>query len=271
MDINIASEKGSGKINEDSFISTNSTFGVFDGAASLTKWKNDAGKTGGYIASNVVAREFTDPDAQISDIARTANKILRQSMTKSGIDVSLGKNRWSTTIAAVRVNDNTFDWVHIGDSVIIALYRDGSYKLISPYHNHDVEVLALVKSLSGKKIGNLWEYEPFLKASTILQNNRNITYGVLDGSNEALNFINSGTENLDNISNILLLTDGCFIPQENPTGKEDFDTLVKLFKKKGLIGLKDYIRRLQQKDPNLWKYPRFKQSDDYTAIALNFN
>lgn len=269
--VEIISEKGTGLINEDSFVALNNTFGVFDGAASIVKYRDNFNKTGGYLASNIAAKELGNENQSLFNLARGANEKLKLRMLEAGIDISKGVNRWSTTIAAVKIEDGKFDWVHIGDSVIIVIEKSSSFRIISPYHNHDVEVLQLVKSFSGKEIGNLWEYPPFLEASIKLQNNRNITYGVLDGSEDAEKFINKGSENLENIKHILLLTDGCFIPQENPDGNEDFDAIVKIILKEGGTGLLNYIRQLQKNDPKLWKYPRFKQSDDFTCINLEFN
>lgn len=271
MRIEIISEKGSGKINEDSFCASKNTFGVFDGAGSLTKFVDENQRTGGFIASHLVANIFAKEDKPLCDIAVEANSALKNAMTAKSIDTTQGVNRWSTTVSAVNINKNNFEWVSIGDSVIIAIKKDGTFEIVSPYHNHDVEVLQLVKGLSGKNIGNLWDYEPFLKASTILQNNRNITYGVLDGSEEAKKFIQNGKMPLEKIQSILLLTDGCYIPQENPDGNEDFAGIVKIFQEKGLTGLYNSVRQIQIEDPNLWKYPRFKQSDDFTAIAINFS
>lgn len=273
MKITVLSERGSGspdKLNEDSFINQGNTYGVFDGAGSFTKYIDEKNRTGGYLASNIAAKNFSDESKSLLTSAYEANKNIQETMIEKGIDVSQGVNRWSTTIAVVRLNKDTFGWVYIGDSVILIIRRDGSHDLLSPYHNHDVEVLQLVKSLSGKDIGNLWEYEPFIKASTILQNNRNITYGVLDGSENAKKFISTGTESLKDIAHILLFTDGFLIPQENPDGKEDFQSLVSIFLKSGVDGLKQCIQEIQNSDPKSWKYPRFRQRDDLTMVAISF-
>ncbi|MEK7120693.1 MAG: PP2C family serine/threonine-protein phosphatase [Patescibacteria group bacterium] len=270
MKVSIINRKGSGNTNEDFFCANNNTFGVFDGAASLNKFLDKESNSGGFLASHKVAETFMLSNKDLVETVEAANMSLRESMLSKNVDISRGVNRWSTTLSVVRINENNFDWVNVGDSVIISINRDGSHKVVSPYHNHDVEVLKLVKSLSGQKIDNLWEYEPFIQASTILQNNRNVTYGVLDGSVEALKFIDHGTEPLECIKYILLLTDGCYIPKENPDGSEEFGTIVEIFKKNGPEGLYMYIRKLQHSDKKLWKYPRFKQSDDFTLISLEF-
>jgi hypothetical protein len=38
----------------------------------------------------------------------------------------------------------------------------------------------------------------------------------------------------------------------------------------GLKRGRDYIRELEESDPNCWKYPRHKKSDDIAAIAISF-
>ena len=76
--------------------------------------------------------------------------------------------------------------------------------------------------------------------------------------------------NLDNVTNILLLTDGLFLPQEDPNKGEVFDTLVKFYLVNGLTKLKDYVRNLEESDSKCIKYPRFKKHDDITAISVDF-
>ena len=181
-----------------------------------------------------------------------------------------GVNRWSTTASIVRVYEDHFEWANIGNSSILVINEDETYNLISPYKNHDLEVLQLVKDLDKDKINNLWKYQPFVDASIELQNNRNITYGVLDGSKEAESFISEGVVSLENIRHILLLTDGCYIPQQNLSNDEDFSTLTNIFLEDGIKGLKNYVRDLENSDPKLEKYPRFKKSDDLTMIAISF-
>lgn len=269
MDIKKLTEQGSGKVNEDSLFASENTFGVFDGATSLEKYMNEDGLTGGIIASRFVSKTFSQ-DKELSEILKEANTQLRELMLSSGVDIKQGINRWSTTASVVRLYENYFEWANIGDSSILVIDEDETYNLISPYKNHDLEVLKLVKDFDKNKIDNLWEYQPFVNASIKLQNNRNITYGVLDGSKEAESFISGGTVSLENIKHILLLTDGCYIPQQNPSDDEDFSTLTNIFLKDGVDGLKNYVRDLENNDPKLEKYPRFKKSDDLTVIAISF-
>ena len=69
---------------------------------------------------------------------------------------------------------------------------------------------------------------------------------------------------------MLVFTDGLIIPKEDPHAVDDFSTTVKLFQEGGLQKVRDYIRQVENTDPNCWKYPRYKKSDDIAALAISF-
>ena len=98
----------------------------------------------------------------------------------------------------------------------------------------------------------------------------NITHGTLTGEPEALNFLKTGRESLEKIKHILLFTDGILLPKEDPKSPDDFATFTHLFLKGGLKELKNYVRKIEKSDPYCWKYPRYKQYDDITAVAITF-
>ena len=108
--------------------------------------------------------------------------------------------------------------------------------------------------------------EPLAK----LRAKTNEAYGVLNGEEFAENFIKTGEEKLENVRHILLFTDGLMIPKADPTGKDDWKLFADLFMQGGLENMKNFVRNLQKDDPKCWKYPRYKQHDDISAISLTF-
>lgn len=96
----------------------------------------------------------------------------------------------------------------------------------------------------------------------------NIDYGVLNGDPRAENFLNQGMESLDEVTDILLFTDGLSIPKQVPEKRKDYTSLVKAYLALGLNGVKDMIRHKEDTDPLCMAYPRFKCNDDITAIAV---
>jgi hypothetical protein len=99
----------------------------------------------------------------------------------------------------------------------------------------------------------------------------NIRYGVLNGEPAALDFLRHGYEELDNVSDILLFTDGLFLPRENPLEDSDWCSFVNLYRQGGLQAVRDHVRYLQRQDPTLKKYPRFKLHDDIAAVAIKMH
>jgi hypothetical protein len=97
----------------------------------------------------------------------------------------------------------------------------------------------------------------------------NNAYGVLNGEVEALDFLQSGSQSLDNVRNVLVYSDGLMLPQRNPESQQDLEMFVSLYKRGGLSCLRDHIRGKQLEDIGCRKYPRFKTHDDISAVALS--
>jgi hypothetical protein len=268
MQVHFLIEKGSGPLNEDNLVITQNIFGVFDGVTSLDNYRDPHGNTGGLLASRIAKRVFEKGGKPLVDLALEANSLLREEMLKHGIDLSKKVSLWGTTAAVVQINRDTFDWIQIGDSQILVLYNENSYKLLVEDYDHDLETLILWKELADKKVKNIREFllEPLQKA----REKANVSYGVLNGEREMMGFLNRGTEDLENVRHILIFTDGLFIPQENPLRKDPFGPLVSLFLEGGLERIRDYVREREKSDPECWKYPRFKPHDDMAAISISF-
>ena len=59
MRVETISLKGSGTLNEDTLLAKKNIFAVFDGATDLNGYKNTQGKTGGFLASQLVKKYFS--------------------------------------------------------------------------------------------------------------------------------------------------------------------------------------------------------------------
>lgn len=255
-------------MNEDSVVVNGNLFGVFDGATSLDKTTFDDGVTGGYLASTIAGKEFRTNDAPLFDLALRANTAILDEMLSKGVDVAKKENLWSTSAAVGRVENGRFDWVQSGDSLILVIHEDGSYALLVQDYDHDLETLKMWKETEADRSGTILEE---LNAQIRkVRAGMNITYGVMNGEEQALDFLRHGSVDLDGVQHILMFTDGLFIPREDPETSSDFDQLVSLFLDGGLEAVRDYVRSLEKTDPGCRRYPRFKAHDDIAAIALSF-
>jgi serine/threonine protein phosphatase PrpC len=269
MKVSFISDKGSSFVNEDNYLIGDNIFGVFDGATSLDWYIDSDGKTGGLLASSIAKEVFGENKKLLRNLAINANNAIKDKMISRGIDVSNRMNLWSTSAAVVRINDNLIEWLQLGDSLILVIYNDDSYKLIVEDYDHDKETLIMWKELWQKKVENIRKKlnDQILKIRTGM----NIDYGILNGEDKMLNFVNEGSLTWKNVKYILLFTDGLFIPKEDPRDQDDFRILIDLFLEGGLEKIKNYIRALENQDPNCWVYPRFKQHDDIAAISITFD
>jgi serine/threonine protein phosphatase PrpC len=261
-------EQGSGRLNEDVLLIEGETFGVFDGATSLDTNLYYDGMTGGLLAAQLSAQAFRNENKDLHSCMEEANHSIREAflLNNPGTERHL---LWSTSGAVVRLRDNFFSYCQTGDCLILLLKKDGNHTLITPATNHDNETLTLWKNSNvplGAKIHDIMA-EQIRKVRLQM----NSTYGVLNGEPEAMDFICHGVESLENVSDILLFSDGLFLPSPIPNEEHDWKTFTNLYKHGGLQNIRNYIRTLEQQDPHLRTFPRFKQHDDIAAIALHFH
>ncbi len=267
MKINYIFDAGSSK--EDSYLIKDNLFAVFDGFDSLDKFVDQRGITGGLIAATIAKDVFSQNKGILKNLAVKANREIQEKMIDLNIDVKNKSSLWGTILAAVRIRNNSFDWIQLSDSLILVIFKDNSYKLLIEDFDHDGEVLKIWKELAEQKKENIREIissGPLIE----LRAKANKTYGMLNGEEEAISFLKTGKENLQNVKHILLFTDGLMIPKENPIGVDNWKLFVDLFLEGGLKNMKNFVRNLQQEDPLCWKYPRYKQYDDMAAISISF-
>lgn len=266
MKIEYILEKGTGQLNEDAIVIEEKLFGVFDGATSLNKKTFENGKSGGFLASSAAEKVFRKNHFPLVDLARDANAAIYGRMMAHGVDLRCKENLWSTSAAVVRIKDNTLEWVQTGDAYIILIFDDGSHRVLVEQDDHDYETLCLWPLERGD--GVLGIESALADQIRKKRCEMNLTYGVLNGEEKALDFLNHGFEPLDHIKDLLLFTDGLSIPTRTPERKRNFAPLVDLYQTLGLNGLKKKIRQMEGLDPHCIRFPRFKPHDDIAAISI---
>ncbi|MBU2509971.1 protein phosphatase 2C domain-containing protein [bacterium] len=268
MQINSIFEKGTGAINEDFYCISGNLFGVFDGATSLTDTVYEDGVTGGFLASNIAGKTFANNNASLASLAEKANQAIADAMAEREVNLYQRENIWCTSAAVVRVHKELFEWVQTGDCLILVIFEDGTHEVLIKGFDHDLETFQLWKKFADTSHNPIMsEMAEQIKR---VRSQMNVTYGVLNGEQCALDFLNHGGKSLQGIKNILLFTDGLFIPHRDPKEKEDFKLFAQLFRKGGLANVKNYIREVEETDGECRIYPRFKVHDDIAAIALTF-
>ncbi len=260
--------KGFGNLNEDELLIKDKIFAVFDGASNLVKFINKKGETGGKLAAKIAKEIFLKNDKSLKQLAIEANNQILEAMKKEGINTNQKEALWATSFASVRLKNNGAEFFSIGDCLIFVLFKNDSHKLLTQYMDHDLETMIKWKKLANKKTKNIWKV---LKSQIDkVRRGANIKYGCLNDQKEAIKFFKFGKIRLENIKSMILFTDGLLLPKENPEESENWNIFVKIYKKSGLKGILKHVRSLERKDPNCWKYPRFKLHDDVAAIGIDF-
>ncbi len=255
-------------MNEDFHFVDGNLFGVFDGATSLSPRVYENGVTGGFLAANIAGGTFRKNNNTIFDLAINANKAIGDAMVERGVCLERKHHRWNTSAAVVRIKKDTFEWIQIGDCLVLVIYKDGTHHVLTDNFDHDLGTLKLWKESAPNTS------EPILSAlkdQVIKVRGRvNIDYGALNGEKEAISFLNSGSGKLDVVQHIVLFTDGLFIPKQKPEERTDFTLFSELFQEGGLGSVRDFVRGIEKTDVTCRKYPRFKTHDDIAAISLTF-
>lgn len=259
-------EQGSSEINEDTLLLGKNIFGVFDGATSLNGRRYSQSRTGGMLASSIACSVFSKNCYPLIELAESANKAIYEGMLAHGVDLSARESYWSTSAAVVRIKEKGIEWIQTGDAFIILIYNDNSYRVLGELADQDYETLSLWKQKSEQS--SILIHQALKEQIKKTRDGMNRSYGVLNGEKEAVHFLRSGIEFLENVQEILIFTDGLNIPVEIPEREKNFDTLVNLYLSLGLQGLQEHIREIEKEDPACRKYPRFKCHDDIAAISI---
>ncbi|MEK7079653.1 MAG: protein phosphatase 2C domain-containing protein [Patescibacteria group bacterium] len=272
MRVEYVLDKGSGEMNEDSLLISKSIFGVFDGLTSLTKYKDNRGVSGGLVASRLVKEEFEKhPSLPLENIVKISLQKLEKIMVDRNIDLTKKEERLSTTLAVVRTSNDLLEYIQVGDSPIIIINKDGTHEVIMSSNNSDKKALLLWMKFTHEEGIREWGKDKRMMDQLLMdRHGANVRFGTLNGEKEVLGFIKTGTKKISEIKQILITTDGLFLPQENPSEGEKIEELIDLYQKMGLKKLKDYVREVETKDTQ-FKYPRFKLHDDMAAISLTFD
>ncbi len=259
-------EKGAGKLNEDVLLREANIFGVFDGATSLDSCNFEGGLTGGKLAAHLAAEAFRE-GGDLKRCAKDANNRIRDAILQSKINTEIRHKLWSTSAAVIRIFSNSCEFCQTGDSLILLLDKHGGHTLLTPETDHDRETLTMWKNTKVRPQETIQE----TLADQILKVRRemNISYGVLNGEPEAMDFLTHGRVDLNDISDILLFTDGLFLPKSMPSTKSDWTTFTSLYREGGLKRIRNYVRDKESQDPECRSYPRFKHHDDIAAIAIS--
>lgn len=279
--IDLISEQGNpAKNNEDSIFADadRGIAGVFDGASDLVGFKTPDGMTGGAVASRIAAStlETSRTEQTLTDIILSANGRIDEIQREFGLDPNNKEARFCTTgaIARVRISetgDKVIDLLQIADSVAIVIKEDGSVEVPLGLFDQDEESMQLWTQMiaEGMTAEQILQDERMQAQIKSKRSESNVTYGVLNGEDDAAEFIRTTTIPAEGVSKIILLSDGLFIPKENPSGEDSWAEIARKESEGGIKAVLEYVRSIESTDPDCIRYPRFKQHDDASGAVLD--
>lgn len=173
---------------------------------------------------------------------------------------------------------NSLEVAQLGDAICLLILKDGTTKLAfqSPSITEDVEAIRLALKISKEKNISLKKAFLYKDIANCMVRGRSKEndksgkgYGAINGKSSASKYLMSRIEQLDGIKSVIIMSDGMIPPKNNLSNKLDWESVSQLIQERGSKGLYDYTSRLQLSDPNLIKYPRFKNHDDATCIVID--
>ncbi|MGP4105921.1 protein phosphatase 2C domain-containing protein [Virgibacillus sp. L01] len=284
MEITKVYKKGDKEINEDAYVINEDSriFAAIDGATGLDGIP-------GYVASQAVQEELQQltqakslyESMQISNEKLNGKAVeyyetnFRKLDTPS-INEIPKRQRSSTGVAAVQFDQKglAFDYFHVGDCMLFLKYENGeirtvTYDLVQYLDQVAINEVVKLREADGNEldIRDLRE-----KVKPILLQNRdklNSTdgYSVIDGSDEAFDYIEYGRISLNRVTGILLLSDGLLLPTELDE-TDAWSKTAEIAFTSGLDGLLGEVDKREEADPQCIKYPRMKQRDDKTGVLV---
>lgn len=270
--------KGVGQTNEDACFIDEAAhrFAVIDGATGLSKLS-------GEIAARKLKEALGATEKSLRDCLHLANELLQKEMLAAKVDVfALSKSERSTCgFVAIELKGNRLEYMHAGDCMLFIRYMDGQVREVTYDHLaklDGVSIAQMHEKIKQMLDGGHPESSDVVKEarsqiqSTIVAN-RNLLnsmegYGVFDGTEEALAFMDFGNIALQNVEQILLVSDGLQLPSHKVMNPDAWIETANYAFTHGLQALYEKVVELENEDPHLVKYPRLKFSDDKTGILL---
>ncbi|MGP4077881.1 PP2C family serine/threonine-protein phosphatase [Halobacillus sp. K22] len=240
-------------------------YGVLDGATPLEEFKDEKGHNGAYLAAQIFKEHFESLGAgtDLTEEVREANLKLYHQMLAYGVDVSKGYKRWSTCVAIVQLEETHINYVQLGDSMIVAGYKDKSAELLTKDTVKGISSRAILKRETDRANGiDVLDERYYENKLNQLRYNRSMAnqlegYTVANGMKETNLYLQKGRIPSEDLNDVLLVTDGLFHPEYD---------LINSYKQIKEIGLTPYINELTKELRNL-----SISIDDRTAVHLTFN
>jgi len=186
--------------------------------------------------------------------------------------------RYETPFASLMLavaHDISLEFLWYGDCAAIVGFADGRVEIVGEAIEKRRRESARVKRLAeskGEMAAAVSVREDFLPALRAARNTVNTEKGGYLFGPEAIAADHARTQRVDSAAgmHVLLVSDG-FLALASDYGKYDVPGLLGAAIAKGLPELGRELRAVEETDPDGRAFPRFKKSDDATAVLLKLD
>ncbi len=274
------------KLNEDAFAITydekNLIAAIFDGTTSLKPIKSLGAQTGARFASHFLKNTLHQINTNQSprELLLQLNKnLLEKSLQFEGATMHDTHTLPSSTATIIKINfeKNIVTFAHVADSLGIVYLKNDISKIFTKDTNNkfDTEMFSLIakiakeKNISPREARQDEGFKQALVDMFIKRNNNpdGSGSGVVNGDPEVEQYIQNGSVPLDDITHILLATDGLIPVGWSEQKEQDRQKLLTEIQSGGFQKIVTIKKQNEDADPD-WNHIRYKHSDDATGILI---
>lgn len=276
MEIKKISKPGN-EINEDCATTVKNGAWVLDGATGLNNkelFHKESDAKGLVKFYDEFFKKNYESEYNLSEIVKDSINNYWQKLQNYNIKSIDAIDIPSSGAALVRWNSNQFNYLVLGDCIILIELMDGSIKRIYDERLEKLDSIVLNKMDKLIKNKNYTALEAVEKCKNLLITNRQLKnkkegYWVLGIDDNAVDNALTGAINLKSVKKVILATDGFYalVNKYNEYSERD---LFEVLKKNSINSLYNELREIESKDNKCTKYVRFKKSDDASLIYIDF-
>lgn len=265
------------RVNEDIAYAENNYGWVIDGATGLNK-TNLTGSKGdvywfvnewnNYLKDNILDKSKDIKEIVSKGMDFIGNKFNKISSLKYPDKVDLP----AASIAIIRINNNKVEYFLLGDCTLIVENNNGKSSIIKQTLLDKLDNIAkaeMNKLMLNEGISFIearQRINPLLIKHRLLKNTPE-GYWTLGFDRNAVENSLYGYLDLEECKKALLMSDGFSAIFDNYKYIEA-DNLISIIEKQGLHQVYKTIRLIENEDSDVVKFPRFKKSDDSSAVIF---
>lgn len=259
--------------NEDAFVTGPSFLAVLDGATGLNKVHLTGAATDAQWLSRRTAELLEallpDPALELPEALRRAARAVKAELDQMGYR-DLQDAYPSASVSIVRIRDGYLEGCVLGDCPVLVARRDGVDLIYDDaVARRDAAVLRWMAETCRQRAIPMAEARK-LAEPLLLKNrqemNREESYWIFEPTGAGIAHIRTFRYPLEEAAAAALLTDGFFAWYDPLRQVDSPRALMDSLGALPLDGLLDQLRAVENGDPDLINFPRFKLSDDATAV-----